>query len=168
VISAPLKRVISTSRIQTSSAMAMKELLFTLSWISIILAVPTLSTPKQNRILAKQGTIMEPQGTKMGPPGPISPRTSLTLDSAVQSCPRSAGNPGISVMMKPVGFAPKTCPGTFLVEDVRSDKKSGALSALFKDVVFGGSFECSRDQVHGTAVESEEMYDESQQNHPSS
>jgi hypothetical protein len=44
-------------------------------------------------------------------------------------------------MMKPVEFAPKTCLGPFLVEDVLSGKKSGALRALFKeDVPFGGAF----------------------------
>jgi hypothetical protein len=140
VISAPRKRLIGMSRILTSSAPVKKvmNLLFTLPQNSIILAVPILSTLKQIRILAKQE-----QGTRTGPPGPISPHTSFTLEPAIQSLLQrlsSAGTPGISVMMEPVGFAPKTCPGTLLVEDVRSGKRSGALRALFKkDVLSGGT-----------------------------
>jgi hypothetical protein len=52
----------------------------------------------------------------------------------VQSPVKRPGNSGISATIKLVGFALKTYPGTSPVVDVRSDKKSGARSALLKDV----------------------------------
>jgi hypothetical protein len=50
-------------------------------------------------------------------------------------------------MIELVGFALKTYPGTSPVVDVRSDKKSGARSALLKDVACGG-FPARRQAVH--------------------
>jgi hypothetical protein len=153
VISAPRRGLISISRNLTSSApkKKVKNLLFTLPLISIILAVPILATLKQIRILAKQE-----QGTATGPPGPISPHTSFTLEPAIQS---SAGTPGRSVMITPVGFVLTTGPGTFLVEDVRSGKKSGALLALFKkDVPFGGTTRSRSASPYDNTIGTSDIY----------